>query len=85
MSTFQKMVQSLSSTPLKNTLTWARANITAKQIGAVSSEFSESYAKKYFKTGSVRPVVHVMLGLGVLGYAMEYPHLKHSQRNRKHH
>lgn len=39
--------------------------------------FYDWYHRTYFKTGKFTPVVHVMLGIGIIGYAIEYPHIKH--------
>lgn len=39
--------------------------------------FYEWYHKTYFKTGSVKPVIHVMAFIGVIGYSMEHNHIKH--------
>lgn len=44
----------------------------------------EWYHKTYFKTGRFAPVAHVMVGLGVLGYAMEHNHIKHELEHAKH-
>eukprot|EP00055_Hartaetosiga_balthica_P013874 m.73090 g.73090 ORF g.73090 m.73090 type:complete len:86 (-) comp8411_c0_seq4:3457-3714(-) len=85
MSAAQKLLQSFANAPVKGVFGWVRSNLTPSQAQKVGKEFTTSYSAKYFKSGSVKPVVHVMLGLGVIGYALEYPHLKHSQRNRKHH
>lgn len=44
----------------------------------------EWYHSTYFKTNSHKPIIHVMLLVGALGYALEYPHLKHEiQHARK--
>lgn len=44
----------------------------------------EWYHATYFKTNSSRPIFHVMFVVGALGYALEYPHLKHEiQHARK--
>lgn len=45
----------------------------------------EWYQRTYFKTGSFAPVVHVMLGIGIIGYAIEYPHIKHELEEQKKH
>jgi len=39
--------------------------------------FFDWYHKTYIKTGRFTPVVHVMVGVGLIGYAIEYPHIKH--------
>lgn len=45
--------------------------------------FYEWYHKTYIKPGRFTPVVHVMVGIGVLGYAIEYPHIKHELEEEK--
>lgn len=35
------------------------------------------YHKTYIKTSSFAPVVHAIVGVGLIGYAIEYPHIKH--------
>ena len=39
-------------------------------------EWFKNYQKTYIFTGRFRPVIHVMSFICVLGYAMEYPHLR---------
>ena len=36
--------------------------------------------KKYLHTGSIKPVVHVMLSVGVIGYWLQYPNLKREMK-----
>ncbi|CAN8077268.1 unnamed protein product [Agarophyton chilense] len=45
----------------------------------------EWYHRTYFRTNSFAPVVHVMLGIGIIGYAIEYPHIKHELEEHKKH
>lgn len=45
--------------------------------------FMEWYHKKYFKTGRFTPVVHAMVIIGTIGYAIEYPHIKHELEHAK--
>lgn len=45
--------------------------------------FFEWYHKKYFKTNRFNPVFHAMVGIGVIGYAIEYPHIKHEIEEEK--
>lgn len=47
------------------------------------TRFMEWYHNTYFKTGRFAPVVHVMVTLGVLGYVIEYPHIKHEIEHEK--
>lgn len=47
--------------------------------------FYEWYHKTYFKTNSIKPVVHAMVGIGLIGYAMEYSHIKHEIDEEKKH
>jgi hypothetical protein len=37
----------------------------------------EWYHGTYIKPGRFAPVVHAMLLVGVIGYSIEYPHIKH--------
>lgn len=46
-------------------------------------KFFEWYHKTYIKAGRINPIVHAALGIGILGYAIEYPHLKHEQEEAK--
>lgn len=43
----------------------------------------EWYHRTYFRTNSFQPVVHAMIGAGVLGYLIEYPHIKHELEEEK--
>lgn len=37
----------------------------------------EWYQKTYITPGRFTPVIHAMVGIGIIGYAIEYPHIKH--------
>lgn len=41
------------------------------------------YHAKYIKPGKFAPVVHAMLLVGTIGYAIEYPHIKHEIEEAK--
>lgn len=43
----------------------------------------ESYHAKYIKPGRINPLVHAMLLVGVIGYTIEYPHIKHELEEAK--
>jgi hypothetical protein len=43
----------------------------------------DSYHQRYIKPGKFAPVVHAMLLVGVIGYAIEYPHIKHELEEAK--
>ncbi len=45
--------------------------------------FYDWYHAKYFKTGRFAPVVHAMVVIGTIGYAIEYPHIKHELEQAK--
>lgn len=47
--------------------------------------FFEWYHKSYIKPGKFAPVVHVMVGVAVTGYAIEYPHIKHEIEEERAH
>eukprot|EP00127_Corallochytrium_limacisporum_P007187 Clim_evm60s243 gene=Clim_evmTU60s243 len=56
--------------------------------GGVVTDVSRSfmgYAQTYLRAGKVNPVFHVIIGLGIMGYALEYPHIYESERQAKHH
>lgn len=44
----------------------------------------DSYHARYIKPGRFAPLVHSMLLVGVVGYAIEYPHIKHELEEAKH-
>lgn len=75
MSSFQQLWQSLGEAKVRSVGSWAIKNLNTKSLGAATSSWANSYGKRYFKTGSAKPIVHLMIGLGVLGYILEYPHL----------
>eukprot|EP00049_Salpingoeca_infusionum_P002300 m.55531 g.55531 ORF g.55531 m.55531 type:complete len:87 (+) comp11494_c0_seq1:273-533(+) len=79
------LLNSLKATQLKGLPGWVLKNASMRNVKAVTGEWTQNYAAKYFKTGSHKPVVHVMVALCALGYYMEYPHLAASERMRKHH
>lgn len=41
------------------------------------------YHAKYIKTGRFTPVIHAMVVIGTIGYAIEYPHIKHELEHAK--
>lgn len=43
----------------------------------------EWYHKTYIKPGRFNPVFHAMIGIGLIGYAIEYPHIKHELEEEK--
>lgn len=43
----------------------------------------EAYHAKYIKPGKFAPAIHAMLLVGVIGYAIEYPHIKHEIEEAK--
>lgn len=45
--------------------------------------FFDWYHHTYIKANSAKPIVHLMVVAGVIGYAMEYPHLKHEVEERR--
>ena len=46
-------------------------------------KFFEWYHGKYIKTGRFTPVIHAMLIVGISGYVIEYPHIKHELQQAK--
>ena len=47
----------------------------------MNMEFMRNYQAKYFNTSRFRPVMHVIGFVMVLGYCLEYPHLKHEKHS----
>ena len=45
--------------------------------------FYDWYHAKYFKTGRFTPVIHAMFVVGTIGYAIDYPHIKHEIEQAK--
>lgn len=50
---------------------------TRHHMRKISRGLFARYAERYFNRGggSFTPVVHLMLGIGILGYSWEYQHL----------
>jgi hypothetical protein len=46
------------------------------EYGVTAMGWFKNYQQKWINTGKFRPIMHVMGIVLVLGYAMEYPHLK---------
>ena len=65
-SSLQSLLRSLGSTKVRQLPGWALQNISKDRITTILGEAATSYGKKYFDKGKGTPVVHVMLGLGVL-------------------
>lgn len=51
----------------------------------VLSKAVDWYYRTYFKTGKPQPLIHIMLAVGTIGYAIEYPHLKHEIEHAQKH
>ncbi|EGD78398.1 hypothetical protein PTSG_12889 [Salpingoeca rosetta] len=84
-SSLQTLLRSLGEARLRQVPSWAMQNINKERLTTILSEAATSYGRKYFNKGKGAPVAHVMIALGLIGYAIEYPHLKESQRQRKYH
>ena len=69
------MLQTLSQVKVRDVPVWAKSNLTTKNVSHATSSWIQNYGHKYVRTGSGKPIVHVMLALGLLGYIIEYPHL----------
>ena len=52
------------------------------------SDFFDEYNKKYLQTGSIKPLHHVLIGVGVFSYFVALPHerrhLAHLEEQAKH-
>lgn len=48
---------------------------TGRHVKKISRGFFARYVGRYFGRGSFTPVVHLMVGIGLLGYSWEYQHL----------
>lgn len=46
-------------------------------------KFYDWYHATYFKTGRIAPLFHAIIGIGTIGYAIEYPHIKHEIEEKK--
>jgi len=51
--------------------------------GISSMGWFKSYQAAFINTSRFRPIQHVIGFVVLLGYALEYPHLKHEQHSRK--
>lgn len=69
------MFQSLGEVKLRDVGGWAAKNLSSSKVTQATRSWAIAYGNKYIKTGTAKPLVHVMIGLGVLGYIIEYPHL----------
>ena len=55
----------------------AQARSSLPNIRGSAQRFFEWYHGRYIKTGSGALAIHTMLLVGITGYALEYPHIKH--------
>lgn len=46
--------------------------------------FFDWYHRSYIRTNSFSPVIHVIVAAGAIGYALEYPHIKHELEEAHH-
>eukprot|EP00900_Chrysochromulina_parva_P020747 jgi/Chrpa1/3305/Chrysochromulina_OHIO_Genome00007684-RA len=51
--------------------------------GISGMSWFKDYQKAFINTSRFRPIQHVMGFVLILGYCLEYPHLKHEQHARK--
>jgi hypothetical protein len=76
MPTFSELWGELRATKVKDAPSWVRSKATGGSFQKAAHAAGEAYGKKYLLPGRSAPVFHVMIALGVLGYALEYSHLK---------
>ena len=77
---------SLGATTLRNLAEYLAKNATPAHLSANLVKFANNYQAKYVnvKGAKMTPFWHlVFLGIGI-NYAIEYPHLKHSQHRKYH-
>jgi hypothetical protein len=75
MATFQSLLTSLGQAKVKDMGKWAQQNLSVGSLNQATSAWLQSYGRKYVKTGSGKPIVHVMLALGLLGYTLNFAHI----------
>ena len=71
----KQFAQQLAETKLKSLPKFASQATKSGALTQALCSLKDRYANTYFRKGSIKPVVHVMLGLGILGYAMSYSHV----------
>ncbi|KAK4535669.1 hypothetical protein CDCA_CDCA05G1694 [Cyanidium caldarium] len=47
------------------------------------TRWADWYYNTYFRTNRITPLYHLMILVGVTGYALEYPHLRHKVQHEK--
>lgn len=66
----------------KATATAAAKMPVSAPVGRLRAAF-EAYHERYIETGSFQPFVHAMVVAFGLGYATEYPHIKHEVSHQR--
>uniref|UniRef100_K3XB00 ATP synthase subunit n=1 Tax=Globisporangium ultimum (strain ATCC 200006 / CBS 805.95 / DAOM BR144) TaxID=431595 RepID=K3XB00_GLOUD len=81
-----------SRTATANLVSRAKAGIAARQGAPPATRFhawAQGYGERFIYTGSVKPIVHMMLVVGITGIGIEYwchhRHHKAHAAEEKHH
>lgn len=74
--TFSELWGELSQVKVKDAPAWVKTKATSGAFKRAANAAGEAYGRKYLLPGKGAPVMHVMVALGVFGYALEYSHLK---------
>ena len=85
MSSTMKHIASLKP---KDILPYARSSFTQEKIVGGFNNWVKGYHKKYIVTSSPKPLMDLMVYVGVGAYALMWPteirHLKHAEEVAKH-
>jgi len=70
------------ATAAKATVQAVAKSPASAPMGQLRSAFV-AYHERYIATGSFQPFVHAMVAAFAIGYAFEYPHIKHEVSHQR--
>lgn len=81
-------LRNLASMKVKDVPTYVKTSINREKVMNDTWSWLYKYNEKYIQTGSIRPLMDVMLSVGLLSYAVAWPteirHLRHAEEAAKH-
>nr|PNR27471.1 hypothetical protein PHYPA_029623 [Physcomitrium patens] len=81
-------LRNLASMKVKDVPNHLKSNLSREKVMSSTWSWLYKYNEKYIQTGSIRPLMDVMLSVGFLSYAIAWPteirHLRHAEEAAKH-
>ncbi|KAH7285884.1 hypothetical protein KP509_33G050000 [Ceratopteris richardii] len=83
-----QFLNSLRAVKVKDVPQHIKPLLSREKAKKAVEDFLEDYKRKYIYTGSIKPLHHVLIGVGVFSYLVALPHerrhLAHLEEEAKH-